>query len=78
MLDVAMLNVMMLPWPNVKKLFTSALYKCVTGITIKNIILSFSFSLIIEGTTEKVLEFLIPFKSVYHKNNCFNAQKIVF
>jgi hypothetical protein len=28
----------------------------------------FAFSLIIEGTTEKVLQFIMPLKSIYNKN----------
>jgi hypothetical protein len=36
------------------------------------------FSLIIEGTTEKVLQFIILLKSVYIYNRGFNAQKMVF
>jgi hypothetical protein len=28
----------------------------------------FAFSLIIEGTTEKVLQFIMPLKSIYNQN----------
>ncbi len=35
----------------------------------------FAFSLIIEGTTENVLQFLMPLKSIYNKNLGFIEQK---
>jgi hypothetical protein len=35
----------------------------------------FKFSLIIDGTTGKVLEFVMPLLSIYSKNICFNEQK---
>ncbi len=38
----------------------------------------FAFTLIIEGTTEKVLQFVMPLKSIYSKNLGFIAQKLVF
>ncbi len=38
----------------------------------------FAFSLIIEGTTEKLLQFIIPLKSAYNENHNFNAQKWLF
>jgi len=38
----------------------------------------FAFSLIIEGTTEKVLQFIMPLKSIYSRNFGFIAQKNVF
>jgi hypothetical protein len=38
----------------------------------------FAFSLIIEGTTEKVLQFILPLKSIYNKNLGFVEQKNVF
>jgi hypothetical protein len=38
----------------------------------------FAFSLIIEGTTEKVLQFMMPFKSVDCRNLCFIEQKMYF
>ncbi len=28
----------------------------------------FAFSLIVQGSTEKVLQFIMPFKSIYNKN----------
>jgi hypothetical protein len=34
----------------------------------------FEFSLIIEGTTEKVLQFTMPLKSINSKNLCFDEQ----
>jgi hypothetical protein len=37
----------------------------------------FYISLIIEGATEKVLQFKMPFKSIYNKNLGFNEQKNV-
>jgi hypothetical protein len=37
-----------------------------------------AFYLIIDGTTEKVLQFIIPLKSVYIYSRGFNAQKMVF
>ncbi len=38
----------------------------------------FAFSLIIEGTTEKVLQFTMPLKSINDKNLCFDQQKMYF
>ncbi len=38
----------------------------------------FGFSLIIEGTTEKVLQFIMPLKSIYNRNFGFIEQKNVF
>jgi hypothetical protein len=38
----------------------------------------FTFSLIIEGTTEKVLQFIMPLKSIYSKNLCFDEEKMYF
>jgi hypothetical protein len=38
----------------------------------------FVFSLIIEGTTKKVLQFIMPYKSIYNKNLGFIEQKNVF
>jgi hypothetical protein len=38
----------------------------------------FAFSLIIEGTTEKVLQFIMPLKSIYNKNLGFVEQKYIF
>jgi len=38
----------------------------------------FAFSLIIEGTTEKVLQCMMPFKSVHNRNFGFIEQKNVF
>jgi hypothetical protein len=37
----------------------------------------FAFSMIIEGTTEKVLQFVMPFKSIYSKNLGFIEQKCI-
>ncbi len=34
-----------------------------------------AFSLIIEGNTEKVLQFVMPLKSIYNKNLSFVEQK---
>jgi hypothetical protein len=39
---------------------------------------AFAFWLIIEGTTEKVLQFIIQFKSIYNKKNCFIEQRMYF
>jgi hypothetical protein len=38
----------------------------------------FAFLLIIEGTTEKVLQFTMQLKSIYHKNLGFMEQKMYF
>jgi hypothetical protein len=38
----------------------------------------FAFSLIIEGTTEKALQFIMPLKTIYHQNLGFIEQKNVF
>ncbi len=38
----------------------------------------FAFSLIIEGTTEKMLKFIMPFKSIYNKNFDFIVQNMYF
>jgi hypothetical protein len=38
----------------------------------------FAFSLVIEGTTEKVLQFMMPVKSIYNKNLGFIEQKKIF
>ncbi len=35
-----------------------------------------TFSLIIEGTTEKALHFIMPLKSIYNKKIGFNEQKL--
>jgi len=37
----------------------------------------FVFSFIIEGSTEKVLQFKITFKSIYNKNLCIIEQKSI-
>ncbi len=38
----------------------------------------FAFSLIIEGTTEKVLQTIMPLKSIYNQNLGFIEQKMYF
>jgi hypothetical protein len=38
----------------------------------------FAFSLIIEGATEKVLQFIMRLKSIYNKNFGFVEQKMYF
>jgi hypothetical protein len=38
----------------------------------------FAFSLIIEGATEKMLQFIMPVKSIYNKNLGFTGQKMFF
>ncbi len=38
----------------------------------------FAFLLVIEGTTEKVLQFMMQVKSIYNKNLGFIEQKNVF
>ncbi len=38
----------------------------------------FAFSLIIEGTTEKVLKFMLPLSSIYKGNFGFIEQKNVY
>ncbi len=38
----------------------------------------FAFSLIIEGTTENVLQFMMPFQSIYNRNFGFIEQKMYF
>ncbi len=35
-------------------------------------------SQMIEGTTEKVTDIIMPLKSVYDKNFCFNAQICIY
>ncbi len=37
-----------------------------------------TFSLIIEGATEKVLQFIMPLKLMFIKNVGFNEQKCIF
>jgi hypothetical protein len=39
---------------------------------------AFAFSLIIEGATEKVLQFIMPLKSIYKQNLGFIEQKCIF
>jgi hypothetical protein len=34
-----------------------------------------TFSLIVKGTSKKVLQFLMPLEPIYDKNFCFNEQK---
>ncbi len=36
----------------------------------------FAFSIIIEGTTEKVMQFMMPLKSVYNKNLGFMEKNV--
>ncbi len=38
----------------------------------------FAFSLNIEGTTEKALQFIMPLKSIYNNNLGFIEQKCIF
>ncbi len=38
----------------------------------------FAFSFIIEGTTEKVLQFMMPLKSIYNRNFGFIEQIMYF
>ncbi len=38
----------------------------------------FAFSVLIEGTTEKVLQFKMPLMSIYNRNFGFIEQKNVF
>ncbi len=38
----------------------------------------FKFSLIIDGTTGKVSQFVMPLLSIYTKNIYFNEQKCIF
>ncbi len=38
----------------------------------------FAFSLITEGTTEKLLQFKMPLKSIHNKNLGFIEQKMFF
>ncbi len=38
----------------------------------------FAFSFIIEGTTEKVLQFMMQLKSIYNRNFGFIEQKMYF
>ncbi len=38
----------------------------------------FAFSLIAEGTTEKVLQFLMPLKSIYNENLGFIEETMFF
>ncbi len=38
----------------------------------------FAYSIIIEGTTEKVMQFIIPLKSIYNKNLGLIEQKCIF
>ena len=37
----------------------------------------FTFLLIIEGTTEKVVQFIMPLKSIYNRNSGFIEQKCI-
>jgi hypothetical protein len=50
--------------------------KCVLGGQWNSTFLA--FSLIIEGATEKVLQFIMPLKSIHNKNLGFVEQKNVF
>ncbi len=45
--------------------------------TLNGIACFFTFSLIIEGTTEKVLQFIIPLKSIYNENLGFSEQEFI-
>jgi hypothetical protein len=38
----------------------------------------FLLPMIIEDPTEKVPQFILPMKSIYSKNLCFNEQKCIF
>jgi hypothetical protein len=38
----------------------------------------FTFSFIVEGTAEKVLQFIMPHNSIYNKKTWFVEQKSVF
>ncbi len=38
----------------------------------------FAFSVLIEGTREKVVQFIIPLKSIYNRNFGFIEQKMYF
>ncbi len=38
----------------------------------------FAFLIIVEGTTEKVLQFIMPLKSIYNKNLGFIEQKCIY
>jgi hypothetical protein len=38
----------------------------------------FAFSLIIEGTKEKALQFLMPIKSIFNQNLGFDEKKMYF
>ncbi len=38
----------------------------------------FTVSLIVEGTTEKVSQFIMPLVSIYDKMLCLNEQKCIF
>ncbi len=38
----------------------------------------FTLSLIIEGATEKILQFVLPMKQINNKKFCFDKQKIMF
>jgi hypothetical protein len=51
-------------------------YKLFTAIMEQHIF--FAFSLIIEGTTEKVLQLIMPLKSIYKQNLGFIEQKMFF
>jgi hypothetical protein len=37
-----------------------------------------TLSLIVDGATEKVLQFTMPYKSIYNKDFCFNEDKCIF
>jgi hypothetical protein len=37
-----------------------------------------TLSLFVEGTTEKVSQFIKPLKLIYNKNVCFREQKCIF
>jgi hypothetical protein len=38
----------------------------------------FAFSLIIEGTTEKALQFIMPHETIFSQNHGFTEQKMYF
>ncbi len=53
---------------------------CFLGRLIETILMEqhvFSFSLIIEGTTGKVLQFKMPVRSIYSKNLGFSEKNVI-
>ncbi len=49
------------------------------GVVLLSVMAPFlKFSLIVEGTTEKIAQFILPLKSIYNYNLYSNQQKMYF